>query len=562
MLTALHVKNYVIIDELMLDFQPGMTVISGETGAGKSIIMDALELAVGARAELHAIKQGESRCEISAVFDISKNFLAKNWLSEHDVLAEKPEEEKECVFRRVISADGRSRSTINGTVFPVQKTRELAQYLLDVHGQHEHQALFKLETHRHQLDEYAGHVLQCTQVLKQYKACQELYLERDQLSSQLSEAQTAHRTLLQYQLEELEQAEIFEGEIEQLNQEHQRLSSIDVWLQQAQGIQELLASENEASVQSLLHSAEQLLPRAFSESWKNLREILENMVTQCQEAQTELRTFLASMELDPERLQQVEKRLQQLHALARKHHTTMEDLPQLQQRLLSELEMLEQGQERKAALEKQIIEAEKKYHEYALKLSESRQKNAMHLGEAITQQLRHLGLPHAVLEVRLESLPHIRPYGYDKVEYYITTNPSHPTRPLVKVASGGELSRISLAIEVVTTQENQDLTRLFDEVDVGIGGQTAAVVGKLLRTLGEKSQVLCITHQPQTAAQGHQHLVVEKKVLLQGNQPITRFEVHELTSSARVHEIARMLGGLEMTQNTLAHAADLLIIQN
>lgn len=554
MLTTLHVKNFVIIDELMLDFQSGMTVISGETGAGKSIIMDALELAVGARAEIHVIKQGQTRCEVSASFDVSRNALAKEWLVEQELLAE------ECIFRRIITSDGRSRSTINGQIFPLQKTRELAEYLLDVHGQHEHQSLLKPETHRLQLDEYAEHLDKCEQVLKQYKICQALRAEWEKHASNLSEAQAAHRALLQYQLDELKLAELCEGEAEQLHQEHKQLSSVDIWLQQAQEMQNLFVSDDETSLQKLLQSAYHFLPKDSPEAWRNLRVIVENMTMQCQEAEGEIKYLLASIESDPEKLQQVETRIQQLHALARKHHTTMEELPRLKQRLLFELEELEQSHEKKALLEKQCIEAEEQYHHYATSLSESRQKSAGQLGEAIAQWLKQLGLPHAVLEVRIESLPQVRSHGYDKVEYYIATNPSQPARPLIKIASGGELSRISLAIEVVTTQKNQDLTRLFDEVDVGIGGQTAAVVGQLLRGLGEKSQILCITHQPQTAAQGNQHLYVEKKILQHNNQPIAHFEIRELTQTDRVNEIARMLGGLEMTANTLAHAADLLAV--
>jgi DNA repair protein RecN (Recombination protein N) len=557
MLISLHVRNYVIIDELMLDFQPGMTVISGETGAGKSIIMDALELAAGGRADSQVIKQGEARCDITASFDVAHNTKAKKWLVEQELLS-MDDEIQECVFRRSISSDGRSRSTINGQLFPVQKTRELAQHLLDIHGQHEHQSLLKPDTHRIQLDEYAEHLEQCEQVLKHYKICQTLQAEREKLSFRLSDAQLAHRTLLQYQLDELEQAELQEGEAVQLHLEHKQLSEVDMWLQEAQHIQQILASDDALSLRSLLQSAQHALPKENYDQWKNLRLLLNNMLIQCQEAETEVKHLLSSTEADPDRLQIVEKRVQQLHALARKHHTTMEDLPALQQRLMDELATFEQGQEKKELLEKQYQEAEALYHQYAEKLSISRQKSAVKLGEAITQWLHQLGLPHAKLAVNIESTKQIRSFGYDKVEYYLVTNPNYPPRPLIKVASGGELSRISLAIEVVTTQHNQDLTRLFDEIDVGIGGHTAAVVGKLLRALGEKSQLLCITHQPQTAAQGHQHLLVEKKILQKENQSVAHFYVHELNKDNRVNEIARMLGGFEMTANTLAHAADLL----
>lgn len=556
MLEALHIKNYVIIDELMLDFQAGMTVISGETGAGKSIIMDALELAVGARAEAHVIKHGQTRCEITASFDVSKNPAAQKWLFENDFETTS----FECIFRRTLTSDGRSRSTINGQMVTIQKTRELAQYLLDIHGQHEHQSLLKSDTHRIQLDEYANHVQQAEDVAKQYKIWQALHMEIENLSSTVSITEEAHKTLLTYQLEELNAAELEEGEATKLNQEHVQLSQVDTWLKNAQGISEILGSDQEMSLRSLLQAALNLLPHAkeLPPAWQNLHTILENAAIQCKEAEDETKHILATMEPDPERLQQVEKRLQLLHALSRKHHTTIEDLPQWREKLLTELEVLEKGQEKKLALEKQLMDAEKNYHKIAKILSENRHQQAIKLGEAVTQFIHQLGLVHGKLDVHIESQPQVRSYGYDKVEYYIVMNPSQPPRPLTKVASGGELSRISLAIEVVTTQENYDLTRLFDEVDVGIGGQTAAVVGKLLRTLGEKSQVLCITHQPQTAAQGHQHLFVEKKVIKYENQEVAHFEIRELDHQAKVKEIARMLGGLEMTSNTLAHAQDLL----
>lgn len=562
MLVSLHVKNYVIIDELMLDFQSGMTVISGETGAGKSIIMDALELAIGGRAEIQVIKHGQTRCEITAVFDVSKNALAKTWLIEQDLI--ESEREFDCIFRRVISQDGRSKSTINGQAFPVQKTRELAQYLMDIHGQHEHQSLLKPEVHRTQLDSYAEHAALTRAVTEHYKIWQALNTELEKLSSHPSDTQVAQKSLLNYQLEELIHAEIEEGESEKLHQEHTTLSQVNTWLENAQGIADILSSDEEISLRRLLQTALNLLPSTknlhqdLPLAWKNLQALLENAQIQCQEAEEEARHMLNSMESDPERLAHIENRLHQLHALARKHHTTMEALPQLKKELMLELEGLEKNEEKIILLKEKLVEVEKKYHESAQALSKSRQHFAIKLGKAVTEFIRQLGMVHGCLEVVLETQPQIRGYGYDKVEYYIMTNPSQPPRPLGKVASGGELSRISLAIEVVTTQKNEDLTRLFDEVDVGIGGQTAAVVGKLMRTLGEKSQVLCITHQPQTASQGHQHLLVSKKIEQHDGENIACFYVNELTQNEKVNEIARMLGGFEMTSHTLAHAEELL----
>ncbi len=550
----------------MLNFQSGMTVISGETGAGKSIIMDALELAIGGRAETHVIKPGQTRCEITAVFDISKNAQAKAWLFEQELIEADLDNNlpniQECIFRRIIAHDGRSRSTINGQIFPIQKMRELAQYLVDIHGQHEHQSLLKSDTHRIQLDNYAGHSALLKQVGEYYKAWKIIQTEIESLSSNaISNTQAARKTLLTYQLEELNQANLEPNEAEKLNKEHTMLSEMDTWLKNAQGIADILGSDQEASLNILLQAALNFIPaKENNNAWKNIQNLLENAKIQCQEAEQEVNHLLNTMEPDPERLQEIELRLQQLHALARKHHTTMDQLPALLQELTAEFKILEQSEGKKALLEAELANIEAKYHVSAEKLSKSRQEAGLKLGKEITQFIQQLGMQHGQLTVNSDaSESPIRPHGYEKIEYYMITNPSQPARPLNKVASGGELSRISLAIEMVTTQTNQDLTRLFDEVDVGIGGQTAAVVGKLLRTLGEKSQILCITHQPQTAAQGHQHFYVEKKIIQENKQKTTQFTINELAYESRVQEIARMLGGLEMTANTLAHAKDLLV---
>lgn len=557
MLTSLHIKNYVIIDELMLDFQQGMTVISGETGAGKSIIIDALELAVGGRSETQIIKSGETRCEITTSFDVTQNISAKSWLLEQELLSE--QSDYECIIRRIITQDGRSKITINGQIFPAQKVRELAQYLVDIHGQHEHQALFRTETHRTQLDTYAQHLELVELVAKNYQECQKLKIALEDLSSSLSEVQSARKTLLEYQLEELVNAQIQEEEIKQLHADHLKLSQTDVWTKNIEGILEILTDNSEISIQKLLYSALNLIPHAknLPESWTSLKNLLENAKIQCQEAETEAKQLLKTMEIDPERLAQIEKRLQLLHALARKHHVSMEELSELQKKLTNELEQLEKNQERKKILEDELSSKEKVYHENAQKLSESRHKKAKLLGEAITDFMHSLGLTHGQLTIMLESEPKLSANGYDKVEYYVAMNPNQQPRPLIKTASGGELSRISLAIEVVT-QKEEDITRLFDEVDVGIGGKAAAVVGNLLRQLGEKSQVLCITHQPQTASQGHHHFYVEKTIHQKEGKSTAVFQVSALDYGAKVQEIARMLGGMEMTENTLAHAKDLI----
>jgi DNA repair protein RecN (Recombination protein N) len=568
MLTSLHVKNYVIIDELLLDFKAGMTVVSGETGAGKSIIMDALELAIGARADSAVIKQGQPRCEITAVFEISDNSQARNWLTEHDLETDSVDE---CMFRRIITEDGRSRSSINGQLFPLQKMRELAQYLLDVHGQHEHQSLLKSETHRQQLDDYSSqidpnHGYLLREVHQHYRAWQVLSVELKRLSLESqSSSDATGKNLLNYQLEELLEANLQEGEVESLNEEHTQLSQVDGWLTDAQAISEIISSEQEASINRLLKTALTLLPH--SSTWANLRELLENAQIQCQEAEEEVRHIVDTMEANPERLQEIEQRLQLLNSLARKHHITMDKLPELQQKLTDMLEKLTHCDKQKILLEKQMLDIKKKHGEVSKKLSESRKHHAVTLGGKITELIQTLGMSHGQLMVNVHSvtpsdseLSCMHLDGYDRVEYFIMTNPDQPSRPLNKIASGGELSRISLAIEVITTQHNQSITRLFDEIDVGIGGQTAAVVGRLLRSLGKKSQILCITHQPQTAAQGNQHFCVRKKIIQEeGQKNKTIFTLTELDEQSRIQEIARMLGGLEVTSNTLAHAKDLLM---
>jgi len=552
MLIELYIKNYAIIDELQLEFQDGMIVLSGETGAGKSIIIDALALAIGGRTDIQVIRHGEARCEITACFDINNNSAAKAWLNDNEIQDE--DHPEQCIFRRIITQDGRSKSMINGQVFPVQKTRELAQYLVDIHGQHEHQSLLKPETHRSQLDDYCQHAELLEPVAQHYKACQVLQTELQTLSQAQTQDDSARKALLTYQLEELQEAALEEGEWETLNQEHTMLSQAESWLQQAQTIHTILTAE-EASVESLLNSAISFLPR--DAMWNDAQSLLDNTLVYCREADEAVRYLMDRIEMDPEKLQRLDMRIQQLHALSRKHHVSVEELPKLQQTIAETLDALETGEERKALLEEKLKAAEEAYHASAKRLSESRKEKAGMLGAAITEHLRQLGLVHGQLEVRVEPQNVIRQLGYDKVEYYLITNPDQPARPLIKIASGGELSRISLAIEVVTTAQNQGLTRLFDEVDVGISGKTAAVVGKLLRQLGEKSQIFCITHQPQVAGLGNHHFLVEKSV--HPEQGTLRFNVKALNREEKIQEVARMLGGLEVTPHTLAHAAELVV---
>jgi len=554
MLTTLCIEHFAIVKHLELDFSQGMTAFTGETGAGKSIMIDALMLALGDRADASVIRPGEEKCDITAGFNFDKDSEPAQWLAEHDIRCE----EGEIFLRRIIYAEGRTKSYINGQPFPLLKIKELSEKLVHIHGQHQHQTLMQHPTHRMQLDQFANHHSLLSEVSIAYKKCQKIKQEIDTLLDQ--EEQADKVKLLQFQLDELSALNLQEGEIQALHQEHQMLHHAKEYLGESQQVNVLLNGDDGPNVCSTLNSVLHALGQLPQEQTqiKNVFELINSALIQCEEAADEMQQFSERIQLDPERLHEVEARMSAIHHLARKYHIDSNQLIMHTQKIQSELAQLQDSESRLAHLQLQHSQLMKTYETAALKLRASRKAQAPKLAKEITQCINQLGMPKGFIEIDITPLDKMQAYGLDKVEYKVCTNPGMEPDSLNKIASGGELSRIGLAIQMITAQRGATPTLLFDEVDVGIGGATAALVGQLLRKLGARLQVFCVTHQPQVAACAHNHLRVEK----QSNNKQTFTSITTLTPSDKVEEIARMLGGLTVTEQTRSHAKELLLQSN
>lgn len=552
MLTQIHIQHFTLIEQLELDLDYGMTVITGETGAGKSITIDALDLVLGGRADVNVIKQDKQRCDITANFDISKIPSAQNWLIEHDLICE-----SDCILRRIISRDGRNKNYINGQPTTVQALRELGELLVNIHGQHEHQLLLKREEQRRMVDNLAGHADLLDEVAQHYHEWQKCLKLLTELQAKQTD-KAARTDWLRYQLQEFEKLSLRPDELPQLEQEQKQLAHAGRLLETTQLALNLLSEADAGNAAQWLHQACNKLDHltGFTAQLTPIIDLLRQAEIQLNEAVTELSVYSTQLELNPDRLEEIEQRLQAIHDLARKHRVSPEELWHCQQTLQEELQQLEQSDIYLDKLQQESEVSFKQYQIVAKQLSVSRAKAAQHLAQQVSAQLSNLGIQGGQLEVSLIDLPveQYSPQGLERIEFLVRTNPGQPLQPLQKVASGGELSRISLAIQVVAASQDDTPTLVFDEVDVGVGGATAAVIGQLLRNLSKKAQVLCITHLPQVAAYGTQHFTVEKS----HKDGINITEIKALTQDARIKEIGRMLGGLKMTKQTLAHAKELL----
>lgn len=552
MLVHLSIRNYAIVDHLDLELARGMSVITGETGAGKSIMLDALGLALGDRADSSVVRPGAERADILASFDVQDIADARQWLAERDLEVDGP-----CILRRVITAEGRSRAYINGTPCPLGDLKALGSLLIDIHSQHEHQSLLKPDNHRRLLDEFAG----LQELARQVQLAAQRWRQARQALERVSshgEEQRARHQLLSYQLEELENLALGDGELEDLECEQRTLANAGQLLGACAQVVELCRDSEAGNVLSALTASLNRLG-AFDEQPAALAEaigLLSSAQIQVEEAVGELNRFVDHFDSDPARLQAVEERLDTLYTLARKHRVQPGELLALQQRLQEELEALNADDEAAERLGEELASYARHYAEKARELSALRLAAGGPLASAVETEIQRLGMPGGRFSVALKPLdgeePH--PAGLEQVEFMVSANPGQPLRPLGKVASGGELSRISLAIQVITAQTSRVPTLVFDEVDVGIGGPTAEIVGQLLRRLGARGQVLTVTHLPQVAAQGHHHLFVHKA---RGSQE-TRTAVARLDGAARVEEIARMLGGVDLTEQSLAHARQMV----
>ncbi len=547
MLAQISISNYTIVSSLEMEFSPGFTVITGETGAGKSIMLDALGLCLGDRADPKTVRHGCERAEITASFELAAIPLAIAWLQERDLHTS-----SECLLRRVVTADGRSRAYINGSLCTLQDCAELGALLIDVHSQHAHQSLLRRPMQRDLLDAYAGHK-PLTRAVEQTASD---WLRKRRELELLAGAKDEHNSrtqLLAYQVEELDALNLQESELGALEQEQNLLANAEEILEGAHQALELCDRQESGTHQALklLGSAVHATSAAVA-----ARSLLESAAIQLNEARGEIQQHIDSVEVDPKRLETVQRRLESIYDIARKHRVLPERISILHQALRDELQGLTNGGQRIEELEKEMAELAQQYAVNAGLLSKQRRSAAKKLVKNASAILASLAMEGCHFEIALTALnnDHPHPHGSEDIEFLISTNPGAPPRALGKIASGGELSRISLAIGVVTANTATVPSMVFDEVDVGIGGAVAEVVGKLLHTLAERAQVLCVTHLAQVAAQGTQHLQVTKT----SSDISVQTSLRRLDDEEKVQEIARMLGGVKITSQTLAHAREML----
>ncbi len=552
MLTHLHISNFAIVRALEIEWQAGMTTITGETGAGKSISLDALALCLGERADGTAVRPGAEKADLVATFDITHLASAQQWLHEQDLAMG-----QEVIIRRVVGPEGRSRGYINGVQVPAQQLKALGQHLLSIHGQHAHQQLLKSEHQRLLLDAYAGHhgLLQATK--QRYRQWQELKQEHQQLHADQQQRE-ARRQLLEYQVAELDQFAPSADEYPELEAEQQRLSHAAGLIQSSQLSLQLLADGDETNALALLKQASYQLADAVTidPQLQDVEQMLQDALVQLDEASRELRRYSERVEVDPERLFEVDQRLSGYLQLSRKHQVNADQLATLHTELTCQLHQLTGADERLVELETAIQAARELYHLSCAELSQSRCRAGEELSHRIEASMAELSMHNArfAIVIHQHADDKASPHGLDHIEFLVSTNPGQPLQAMHKVASGGELSRISLAVQVILADKVTTPTLIFDEVDVGISGPVAAGVGRLLRQLGATTQLICVTHLPQVASQGHQQMFVEKYT--DGVNTETRMRL--LSDDERVHEIARLLAGESVSASAIANARELL----
>ncbi|WP_419238027.1 DNA repair protein RecN [Photobacterium leiognathi subsp. mandapamensis] len=553
MLAHMTISNFAIVKTLQFELKPGMTTITGETGAGKSIAIDALGLCLGDRAEASMVRPNEDKAEISAAFSLANNQAARRWLEDNDLM-----DGEECILRRVITKEGRSRGFINGSPVPASQQKALGQLLINIHGQHAHQQLMRPDYQQQMLDQYAGHHMLLDKTRGTYQRWRQAHNELKRLT-QSREENEAQKQLLQYQVKELDELALGEEEFSEIEEEHKRLSNSGELAVASQTALSALYDGDDGNALQLLQMACQQVCNLgeYDNNLNAIPQMLEEAIIQVQEASQELRSYLDNLDMDPHRLIYLEERLSKIMSMARKHYVMPNELYQKHQDLLKELENLDCSDERLEEMAENVEALRQKCLLAAEKLSKSRQRYAKELDQKISESMHTLSMEHGEFSINITSDPDrmLSPIGYDSINFLVSTNPGQPLQPLGKVASGGELSRISLAIQVITAQKVETPSLIFDEVDVGISGPTAAIVGKMLRTLGESTQVMCVTHLPQVAGCGHQQMFVAKKT----SEGQTETNMRPLTEDDRVAELARLLGGSEITERTLANAKELLI---
>lgn len=548
MLRRLTIRDFVIVDRLELDFGAGFGTLTGETGAGKSILLDALGLALGGRADAGVVRTGCSRADIGAEFDLPAQAALGDWLQEQALEVE----DGTIMLRRVVEAGGRSRAWINGTAVTLAQLRTAGEWLADIHGQHAHHALLRADTQRELLDAHAGARAQVAALAQAYRRWQTLSALRREAEA-ASETSARERELLSWQLKEVDELDFDPEQWAELNAEHSRLAHAAGLMEGADAVLAMLGEGDEAVCATLTHLDARVSElAAIDAGLDDVRELLSAAAIQADEALHALRRYRDRLDLDPQRLAEIERRISAVMDLARKYRLQPEEIPELRQRWSERLAALEACSD-PVRLAQDEEEARQGYELAAAALSAVRRPAAQALGEEITAAMQTLAMAGGRFDVGLEPCaPSV--HGNELVEFRVAANPGQPLRGLARVASGGELSRIGLAIQVMTSRDAATPTLIFDEVDVGIGGRVAEIVGKLLARLGSERQVLCVTHLPQVAACADWQWRIAK-VERDGQ---TLSEVSALDQAGRIEEIARMLGGVNITATTREHAAEML----
>lgn len=552
MLMSLQVRDYAIVDRIDIELEPGMTVLTGETGAGKSILVDALGLVLGERGSAQLVRDGAKRAEFAAEFDVSALPMVTSWLEEQAL-----DLDDDCLLRRVINADGRSRAFINGNSVPLSQLKALGELLLDIHGQHFHQSLGRRNIQRDLLDHFGG-------LLDDRAIVATHYIEWKALSDRVEELtgaeadRAARLDLLTFQLQELDSLALEEGEIDALGSERQKLQNSGKLAEgigcALEGLFDNDAGNANSLIAEALRSVEQLV--VFDQNLEPVLEMLNSASIQVAEAADTLRRYTETIDMDPARRDWVEERLDAIQTISRKHRVTADALMELADRMRAEHDDLSHAEERGRELEEQATAARAEYLKQANALSRARFKAADRFAAAVTDAMHSLGMPGGVFQVQLTPLDDsaAKSWGLDRIDFLISANPGQAPQPLAKIASGGELSRMSLAIQVIASDGSAIPTMVFDEVDSGVGGGVAEMVGRRLQELGANRQVLCVTHLPQVASLADQHFRISK--VTDGKS--TRTRVSPLAQDERTEELARMLGGVEITRKTLEHAAEML----
>ena len=554
MLTQLTINNFAIVRQLEIELAKGMSVITGETGAGKSIAIDALGLCLGQRIETSMVREGQERAEICATFFIEPTNPAYQWLQEQEL--QDPDNPSDCILRRVINADGRSKAFINSTPVSASQLKEIGQYLIHINGQHASQLLLKNDYQLQLVDTFAHHHDLLAQMREDYRTWKNLQTQVKTFQQKVAENE-AKKQLLQYQVEELDEFALRPNEYLELEEDQRRLSNSEQLTQLSQSALQLLSENETVSIDSMLYRATQYIDELseLDPRYASVQTMLNDALIQVQEATSEVQHLASHIEQDPMLLQEIEQRLGQALQLARKHNVKPEELVDWHQKLKAELTALldfSESEERLILEEKAAFE---KMQRTAKQLHESRCQAAEKLAQQVTHSIKGLAMENAEFFIEVNSdLTKVAANGADNIVFTLRSNLGQQAQPLAKVASGGELSRISLAIQVLTSDQSAIPTLIFDEVDVGISGKTASVVGKLLRQLGDKCQVLCVTHLPQVACHGHHQFNVEKFTV--GDKTETKMTA--LSQEERVPALARLLGGSEITDLALANAQEML----